>query len=211
MRGRTGVAFFVAVLLPLGGCVGNPPRNVPGLAHPAAVAETGFRLVGDARLHDYKGVNLVLPPGWTTGGSASCLVPPGADPQPGGECPNSALHIRSNAVQDGIIDAEGADLDDPKKWRRPWAACPGGSPTDGPVRTGNATITDSGGFALVSGEQARFSEWTVPCTDGVSFRTLVWFVAEAGLEFDVPVAQEDAYPGYAAIVHSADLSGYEGD
>ncbi|TDQ54820.1 hypothetical protein [Actinorugispora endophytica] len=198
---------LAAVLVAASGCgMDGPSRVLPGLAHPAASAASGHRMPEGATLHDYNGINLVLPPGWQVGVTDDCLSPPGAEPSPGGDCPHSALRIRPNAVEGGFIDAEGEDLDDPEKWQRPWAACPKAPELTDPIKAESAEITDRGNFFLVSGERVEFSEWTVACTGGAGFRTRAWFVAEAGLEFDVPVLLEDAADGYTEIVRSIDLS-----
>lgn len=211
-RPVVAVVLLAVAFLAVPACgVGGPTRVLPGLAHPAASADSGFRLEEGAVLHNYNGINLVLPPDWRVGGTDDCLLPPGAGPGPGGECPHTALRVRPNAARDGFVDAEGTDLDDPEKWQRPWAACPRTPERSGRIRAESAEITERGDFPLVSGERVEFSEWTITCTGGSSFRTRAWLVIGLGVEFDVPVLLEEAADGYGAIVRSADLSRYQSE
>jgi len=199
-----------AVVLAVPGCgFGTPSQVLPGLAHPMASSEEGYHVSDEATLHDYNGINLVLPDGWHVDIADNCLSPPGVGPAPGGSCPIEALRVRPNASDDGLIDPEGADLEDPDKWRRPWASCPQRPNLGGQIRAESAVISEHGTFTLVSGEEAVYSEWTVTCTGGSTFRTRAWYVAEADLEFDVPVLLEQAADEYDAIVRSTDLSRYK--
>ncbi|MEY9213787.1 hypothetical protein NI17_022975 [Thermobifida halotolerans] len=211
MRTVRAAAFpLAAAVLAVPACgFGAPSQVLPGLAHPMASADSGFHVTDEDTLHDYNGINLVLPAGWHVDIADNCLSPPGVVPGPGGGCPATALRIRPDASADGIIDSGGADLEDPDRWRRPWASCPQDPGVGEQIRAEDAEITEHGEFVLVSGEQAEYSEWTVTCTGGGSFRTRAWYVAEVDLEFDVPVMLDDAADGYDAIVRSTDLSRYK--
>jgi len=199
-----------AALLAAPACgFGTPSQVLPGLAHPMASSDEGFHVSDEATLHDYNGINLVLPDGWHVDVADNCLSPPGVPPTPGGSCPSAALRIRPHAAEDGLIDSRGDDLTDPEKWRRPWASCPKGPDSGSQIRAEHAEITEHGRFTLVSGEEARYSEWMVTCTGGGTFRTRAWYVAEVDLEFDVPAMLDGAAEEYDAIVRSTDLSRYK--
>lgn len=206
-RGAGGfVALFGAVFLV--SCSTAPSEPVPGYAQPAASAEGGVRIPEGGSMHNYNGINMVLPRGWRAEAADNCVVPLDAEERSQDGCPANALRIRPDPVLDGLIDRGGDDLDDPDAFRRPYAACRPG-PDGGRPDMESSEVTARGDFALVSGEHVEWAEWTVGCGAGDGFRTLVWFVPEVDLEFDVPrLDLSTPVDNYALVVRSVDLSRY---
>lgn len=211
VRATRAAAFpLAASILAAPACgFGTPSQVMPGLAHPMASSESGFQVSDEATLHNYTGINVVLPDGWHTDIADNCLSPPEVGPAPGGNCPSEALRIRINASEEGLIDPEGAELTDPDSWRRPWASCPKRPELNARIRAEHSEIVEHGDFLLVSGEETKYSEWLITCTGGGAFRTRAWYVPEADLEFDVPVMVEERAEEYDLIVRSADLSRFK--
>lgn len=104
--GNQAAAFpLAASILAAPACgFGTPSQVMPGLAHPMASSESGFQVSDEATLHNYTGINVVLPDGWHTDIADNCLSPPEVGPAPGGNCPSEALRIRINASEEGLID-----------------------------------------------------------------------------------------------------------
>ncbi|MBB4929772.1 hypothetical protein F4561_000592 [Lipingzhangella halophila] len=185
---------------------------MPGIAHPAASASDGYRLEDGDTLHDFNGINVVLPSGWQARVSGDCLTPPGVKvsetsaPQ-GPSCPTAALRIRIGAAANGYIDSEGEQLDAADGWWRPETKCPS---SDGPeTQPILAQSTDRGSFTVVSGERVEVGEWSLTCADGARFGSRIWYIPEADLEFGVAAMVDDVSADeYDQVVRSLDLSGY---
>ncbi|PSK87380.1 hypothetical protein CLV63_13235 [Murinocardiopsis flavida] len=207
MRRFAGGAL-VLLCAALTACSIAPTEPVPGYAQPAASAEGGVRIPDGGSMHNYNGINMVLPRGWRAEAADNCVAPRGSARPAGEGCAPNALRIRPDPVLDGLIDRDGSDLDDPDAYRRPYAACRADSGGTRPKVT-SSEVTGRGEFTLVSGEQVDWAEWTVACRGGDGFRTLVWFIPESDLEFDVPRLElSTPVDDYDLVVRSVDLSRY---